>query len=120
VNSYDVAAAAGQQSIIQCKIKLPLKCVFYTEKHSRFATSEQGYINILLEHRCERWGFHLGVPRVQERRNVAIFRQDYTITQPNFGICYVSDATHFNLLTSTFGGYWSRELLNIHSCQPHQ
>ena len=53
VNSHDVAAAASQQSIIQCTIRLPFKCVFNTEKHLRFATSEQGHTNILLEDHCD-------------------------------------------------------------------
>jgi len=46
-----------------------VKYAFHTEKHSRFATSEQGYTNILLEHHCECWDLHLGVPKVQEQRN---------------------------------------------------
>jgi hypothetical protein len=52
VNSHDVEAAAGPQSIILWTISLPLKCMFRIEKHSRFATSEQGYANIFLEHYC--------------------------------------------------------------------
>jgi len=80
--------------------KVTVRSEFCYSKHVEQST------NVMCSYVQEYWDFHLDVPKVQERKNVVIFRQYYRITQPSFGICNVPDAMQFNLLTSTFGGLW--------------